>query len=127
MHFRARLARLGVIQSMNRPGEVNDNANMESFSHSMKSDVIHGRSLDSHRAADRVLHEYLPFCTGLDFTRHSITHHRWNMRCASTTTGCQINKGRSRAGSYLLARKHLVSAPVTFHARAMSLDQRIRT
>jgi transposase InsO family protein len=59
---------------MNRPGEVNDNANMESFSHSMKSDVIHGRSLDSHRAADRVLHEYLPFCnrirlhSSLDYT-----------------------------------------------------------
>ena len=46
---------------MNRPGEMNDNAHMESFFHSMKSDVIHGRSLDSRRAADRVLREYLPF------------------------------------------------------------------
>jgi len=59
--FRARLARFGVIQSMNRPGEMNDNAHMESFFHSMKSDIIHGRSLDSDRIADRVVYKYVPF------------------------------------------------------------------
>ena len=40
--FRARLARLGFVQSMNRPQHMNDNSHMESFFHSMKADAIHG-------------------------------------------------------------------------------------
>jgi putative transposase len=39
--FRGRLAALGFVQSMNRPGEIADNAHMESFFHSMKTDVVH--------------------------------------------------------------------------------------
>ena len=41
--FRARLAALGISQSMKRPREIGDNAFAESFFHSMKADVIHGR------------------------------------------------------------------------------------
>ena len=41
--FRTRLAALGIAQSMNRPGK----AHIESFFHSMKSDVIHAVSFDS--------------------------------------------------------------------------------
>lgn len=40
--FRNRLAGLGFVQSMNRPREITDNAYMESFFHSMKSDAVHG-------------------------------------------------------------------------------------
>jgi transposase InsO family protein len=40
--FRARLAAHGMTQSMKRPRELGDNAFIESFFHSMKSDVIHG-------------------------------------------------------------------------------------
>ena len=40
--FRTRLAALGIAQSMNRPGKFTDNAYMESFLHSLKSDLIHG-------------------------------------------------------------------------------------
>jgi len=39
---RDRLAELGFVQSMNRPGRLVDNAFMESFFHSMKSDLIPG-------------------------------------------------------------------------------------
>jgi putative transposase len=44
--FRARLAALGVTQSMKRPREIGDNAFIESFFHSMKADAIHARTFD---------------------------------------------------------------------------------
>lgn len=47
--FRARLAALGITQSMKRPREIGDNAFIESFFHSMKSDSIHGRTFDNPR------------------------------------------------------------------------------
>lgn len=40
--YRARLAALGITQSMKRPRELGDNALIESFFHTFKSDVIHG-------------------------------------------------------------------------------------
>lgn len=36
--------RYGIIPSMNRPGQTRDNAEMESFFHSLKADIIHGYS-----------------------------------------------------------------------------------
>ena len=63
--FRDRLAALGFVQSMNRPGAITDNAYMESFFHSMKSDVVHGVTLT--RAADltRLLRSYIPYYNGV--------------------------------------------------------------
>jgi len=59
--FRARLAQLRITQSMNRPGKVTDNAFMESFFHSMKSEVIHGRVFDEDSQILSVLRSYIPF------------------------------------------------------------------
>ena len=59
--FRARLAQLRITQSMNRPGKVTDNAFMESFFHSMKSEVIHGRVFDEDSQMLSVLRSYIPF------------------------------------------------------------------
>jgi transposase InsO family protein len=42
--FRARLAALGITQSMKRPRELGDNAFIESLFHSMKADAIHART-----------------------------------------------------------------------------------
>ena len=42
--FKERLAELGITQSMNRPGKVTDNAYIESFFHSMKTDGVHGNT-----------------------------------------------------------------------------------
>jgi transposase InsO family protein len=42
--FRARLAALGITQSMKRPRELGDNAFVESFFHSMKAEAIHART-----------------------------------------------------------------------------------
>jgi transposase InsO family protein len=41
---RVRLAASGVRQSMTRGGAPGENAHMESFFHSLKADLIHGRS-----------------------------------------------------------------------------------
>lgn len=60
--YRNRLARLGVVQSMNRPHKkMTDNAHMESFFHSMKSDVIHGREFHHEKVLRKVVKEYMPF------------------------------------------------------------------
>jgi transposase InsO family protein len=46
---------------MNRPREVTDNAHMESFFHSMKTDVVHGVSLASPGEVARLLRGYIPY------------------------------------------------------------------
>ena len=57
--FRTRLAGLAIIQSMKRPREITDNAFIESFFHSMKSDVIHGNVFDNDHDLNRVVARYL--------------------------------------------------------------------
>ena len=46
---------------MNRPREVTDNAHMESFFHSMKTDVVHGVNLATPDEVRRFLRSYLPY------------------------------------------------------------------
>lgn len=53
--YRQRLAKLGFVQSMNRPGRMNDNAHMESFFHSLKAEDFKRRKF----GADGELHEAL--------------------------------------------------------------------
>jgi putative transposase len=57
--FRARLAAVGITQSMKRPREICDNAFAESFFHSLKADVIHARIFDDDRALNHVLSRYV--------------------------------------------------------------------
>ena len=59
--FRARLARLGFVQSMNRPQQMNDNGHMESFFHSMKADAIHGVRFGYRRALKSTVRDYIAF------------------------------------------------------------------
>jgi transposase InsO family protein len=59
--FKARLVELGITQSMNRPGKVTDNAHIESFFHSMKSEIYHGLRFDEDRQMRAALREYMPF------------------------------------------------------------------
>jgi len=58
---RDRLAQLGFVQSMNRPNRMNDNAHMESFFHSFKSDQYHGRRFADCREIIGVVKRYIPF------------------------------------------------------------------
>jgi len=57
--YRARLAALGITQSMKRPRELGDNAFIESFFHSMKADAIHARRFDHDGALQTAVSAYI--------------------------------------------------------------------
>ena len=57
--YRARLAALDITQSMKRPRELGDNAFIESFFHTMKADVIHGRRFADDHALLAVVATYI--------------------------------------------------------------------
>ena len=63
--FRDRLAALGFVQSMNRPREITDNAHMESFFHSMKSDTIDGFTFTTAAELSQLLRSYIPYYNGV--------------------------------------------------------------
>jgi transposase InsO family protein len=49
---------------MNRPGKINDNAYIESFFHSMKSEIVHGLTFTEDRAIEQAVRAYVPFYNG---------------------------------------------------------------
>lgn len=59
--FRKQLAELGMVQSMNRPGRMNDNAHMESFFHSMKCEELYGKKFETERQLRATLSSYIRF------------------------------------------------------------------
>lgn len=59
--LRHSLARHGFVQSMNRPGKMNDNAHMESFFHSLKTERLFGITFHSADALRTELLRYIRF------------------------------------------------------------------
>ena len=59
--FKQRIAELGFVQSMNRPGKITDNAFIESFFHSMKADIYHGVRFADDVTLQSALAAYVPF------------------------------------------------------------------
>jgi len=59
--MRDELKRHSLVQSMNRPGKMNDNAHMESFFHSMKTEALYGLSFDTDNALRSELRSYIHF------------------------------------------------------------------
>jgi putative transposase len=57
--YRATLARHGLVQSMSRKGNCLDNAPMESFFGSLKSELVHRTSFPTREAARRAIFEYV--------------------------------------------------------------------
>ena len=62
--FKERAGELGIVQSMNRPGKVTDNAYIESFFHSMKTDIVHGLTFTEDRQIQKAVRDYIPFYNG---------------------------------------------------------------
>jgi transposase InsO family protein len=56
---------LDLVQSMNRPREVTDNAHMESFFHSMKSDAVHGIRCRRRAEREHLARSYIPYYKGV--------------------------------------------------------------
>ena len=89
MAFKRRLVQLGIIQSMNRPGKVTDNAFIESFFHSMKSELYHGVRFDQDSAMREALKSYVPFYNTdrLHSSLHYVSPATFEQRARGT--GCQ--------------------------------------
>jgi transposase InsO family protein len=59
--YRAAQRRHGIVPSMNRPGQMNDNAHAESFFCSPKSEFVCGKQFDSDQQLRQTLHTYLRY------------------------------------------------------------------
>lgn len=57
--YRDALERHGMIRSVNRPGQCTDNAHMESFFHSLKAELIRGRTFKTVQELRYALNSYI--------------------------------------------------------------------
>ncbi len=61
LDFKAKLRQHGFIQSMNRPANMNDNAHMESFFHSLKLEGLFQKKFDSDVQLKESVVDYIQF------------------------------------------------------------------
>jgi transposase InsO family protein len=73
--YRALLDAHGILASMNRPYRCQDNAHMESFFHSLKAELIHGREVHTDGELNAILAGYIERFYNVSRLHSSLGYH----------------------------------------------------
>ena len=116
--FRDQLARLGMFQSMNRAGKMNDNAHMESFFHSMKTEdcmaSFHRRAAPEASLGSATS----PSTTSSDYIRRCATSHLPIRTAAGPAILCQLKRCKFPPKGGRALRTRLALGAGYLHVRA---------